>query len=495
VPATGAHGPVVVVAHDAATPEALGALISEVAATGGQVRIAAGAGDRVAFEQAIAHAGLELAAPAPVEILTEPVETVARPGDFVLAARPVAAALAGGGCVPLDAPVLPANARTAAGRLAAAIGWTSIEWIAECRVGNGYADEARMFLRALDEAGLEPALTGYANEAPRTTLATETERLLRRCETRRPAAGTAVAVWHEKPIEARLLTDRRRAVCRTMFETDSLPPDWVRMLHGFDRVWIPTAFHLETFTRAGVPAELLRILPETVDLQRFTATAATRPIPGATGFTFLSNFTFQERKGWRELLRAYVLEFAGDDAVTLALKLSTGFVGEREIRARLDAFIGGLGVPASRRPRIVLLYEDIPETQMPGLYTGADAYVSPTRGEGWGRPLMEALACGLPVIASRWSGQLAFLDDDCAWLVDGDVVPVPDDVDNDTFRGQRWFQPDVEALRAAMRAVASNPEAARERAASARPRLETKFGLPAIAERIAELTLEALACR
>jgi glycosyltransferase involved in cell wall biosynthesis len=351
-----------------------------------------------------------------------------------------------------------------------------------------------MFLQALDTAGLEPALTGYANPAPRVALGSETERLLRRCEARRPAEQTAIGVWHEKPIDPRHLQGRRRRVCRTMFETDALPREWVAPLNGFDRIWVPTPFNLETFERAGVRPDLMRVLPGTIDLTRFTAQAPPRRLPGAEGFTFLSNFTFQERKGWRELLQAYVLEFAGDEGVTLALKLSTGFVSAQEIRARVDAFIEGLGVPASRRPRIVIAHQEVSDIEMAGFYTGCDAYVSPTRGEGWGRPMMEALACGCPTIASRWSGQLSFLDDAHAWLVDGEVVPVPDDIDNETFRGQRWFAPDLDALRGAMRAVASDPAAARARAAAARPWLEAEFGLPAIAERLADLALEALSC-
>ena len=72
---------------------------------------------------------------------------------------------------------------------------------------------------------------------------------------------------------------------------------------------------------------------------------------------------------------------------------------------------------------------------------------------------MEALACGTPVVASRWSAQLAFLNDDNAHLVDGTVIDVPHDIDIAVFRGQRWFDPDVDALRAAMRAVRSDPAA------------------------------------
>ncbi|HEY2440878.1 MAG TPA: glycosyltransferase [Solirubrobacteraceae bacterium] len=486
--------PVVVITPAAIDDAGLDGLLADVAAVGGVVRVAAPDGPTGILARFADAQPSPVATCPPIEILADEIEAVARPGDFILAPQPTAVRLAESGCLPLDGPALPRDARTAVGHLAAATGWMRIEWIAECRMGSGYADEGRMFLQALDGAGLEPALTGYPNPAPRVPLGSETERLLRRCEARRPPEQTAVGVWHEKPIDPHLLRGRRRRVCRTMFETDALPRDWVTPLNGFDRIWVPTIFNVESFERAGVRSELLRVLPGTIDLVRFTPEAPPRRLPGADGFTFLSNFTFQERKGWRELLQAYVLEFAGDEDVTLALKLSTGFVSADEIRARVDAFVEGLGVPAARRPRIVLAHDEVSDTEMAGFYTGCDAYVSPTRGEGWGRPMMEALACGCPTIASRWSGQLAFLDDAHAWLVDGEVVPVPDDIDNATFRGQRWFAPDVDALRAAMREVASDPVAARARAAAARPRLEAEFGLPAIAERLAELALEALAC-
>ena len=40
---------------------------------------------------------------------------------------------------------------------------------------------------------------------------------------------------------------------------------------------------------------------------------------------------------------------------------------------------------------------------------GADVFVLATHGEGWGRPLMEAMAMGLPVIAANWSGPTQFI--------------------------------------------------------------------------------------
>jgi glycosyltransferase involved in cell wall biosynthesis len=44
------------------------------------------------------------------------------------------------------------------------------------------------------------------------------------------------------------------------------------------------------------------------------------------------------------------------------------------------------------------------DADFPRFYKAGDAVVLPTRGEGWGRPQVEAMAMGLPVISTNWSG-------------------------------------------------------------------------------------------
>ncbi len=53
--------------------------------------------------------------------------------------------------------------------------------------------------------------------------------------------------------------------------------------------------------------------------------------------------------------------------------------------------------------------------------------VIPSHGEGWGRPHMEAMACGTPVIATNWSGPTAFITRDDGYLIEieKDLVPAP----------------------------------------------------------------------
>eukprot|EP00662_Eupelagonemidae_sp_cell21_P057898 gene57898-biopygen63148 len=81
--------------------------------------------------------------------------------------------------------------------------------------------------------------------------------------------------------------------------------------------------------------------------------------------------------------------------------------------------------------------------QLPGLYARAHCLVQPSRGEGWGRPHMEAMSMGLPVISTYWGGVTAYLHEQNALLVPVTEQAIPDG----PFEGHLWGEPDVGELR------------------------------------------------
>jgi glycosyltransferase involved in cell wall biosynthesis len=263
----------------------------------------------------------------------------------------------------------------------------------------GYADEARAYLIALDRAGRPAAARDIRFTNDRVRLPSAQQRAVDAALGRAPGGAFAL-VHHRIPGPGQPLHPEGPDVARTMFETDSVPRAWLPRLLEVDEVWVPCEWNVETFQRGGMPADRLHVLPETIDFDLFDP-ERTEPLvaQGTRGFRFLTNFDFTDRKGWDILLDAWSDAFGPDDDVCLVLKCLGLHVPEAEIRARVDAYLAGrLTAP------ILLDTRFLPAADMPRLYAGADAFVLASRGEGWGRPWMEAMAMGLPTIGSRWSG-------------------------------------------------------------------------------------------
>jgi glycosyltransferase involved in cell wall biosynthesis len=115
------------------------------------------------------------------------------------------------------------------------------------------------------------------------------------------------------------------------------------------------------------------------------------------------------------------------------------------------------------------------------LLRACDAVISLHRAEGFGRLMAEAMAYGIPVIASRYSGNLDFMTDENSWLIDGDLVPLlPGDYA--FHQGQVWLEPSVEQAATALRECATDPAKRRRRAALGKADIVSKHGLKTCAE-------------
>lgn len=97
-------------------------------------------------------------------------------------------------------------------------------------------------------------------------------------------------------------------------------------------------------------------------------------------------------------------------------------------------------------PPIYLVWGDLAEDEMSSLYHNdkVKAMISFTKGEGYGRPLAEFAVTGKPILASKWSGHLDFLDDRYAILLDGSLKKVHPSAADDKFiiKESSWFTVD-----------------------------------------------------
>lgn len=263
----------------------------------------------------------------------------------------------------------------------------------------------------------------------------------------------------------------------TMLETDRIPASWVEQANQMDEVWTPSPWGADVFRASGV-AQPVHVVPLGVDTERF------RPGPPRTRLTertvFLSVFEWGDRKGWDVLLRAYRAAFRPSDPVLLLLKVDCRMPVPNPIRA----IAATLPEPS---PPVGLIYnQPLTGAQLVELYQGADCFVLPTRGEGWGMPVLESMACGVPAIATGWSGQTTFLREE-----NGYPLPirglVPTRSESPYYRGAQWAEPDADALVELLRRVAREPSERQAKGQAARAEAERwpwSRGIDAICARL-----------
>ncbi|MCH8268975.1 MAG: glycosyltransferase [Acidobacteria bacterium] len=346
-------------------------------------------------------------------------------------------------------------------------GESGISFHAAVYGGRGYSDESLAVVLGLAERQLPVQL--YPLVFQRDThnlLSREVQDTLERLKQQSINLSRSVYYQCVPAHDFNLQVQARCRVGRTMFETDRIPDGWAERCQAMDEIWVPSEFNRQTFAASGVDEHRLRVMPAGVDTKAFRPGLEPLSLPRTRGFNFLSIFEWTQRKGPEVLLRAYLTEFKPDEDVALVLKSFARPNPDADLLPRLAYFVEReIGLTLDKAPPIILLTGFLSNADMPRLYSSADAFVLPSRGEGYGRPYMEALACERSVIATRWSGQMDFLHDENSYLIDLEgVVPTPPDVDVELYAGQRWAEPSVEHLRQLMRQVFSHREEAQRRA-------------------------------
>ena len=186
-------------------------------------------------------------------------------------------------------------------------------------------------------------------------------------------------------------------------------PRAARRAHAVLVPWAATK--RDVIALAGVPEARVHVAPWGVPLETAGAASAdeVRAAYGLPAGYVLYVGTIDRRKDYRTLLGA-IGRLGGQTALVVAGTVIAGRTDFAETVARL-----GLD-PCVR----VLGY--VPDRDLPGLYRGAGVFVYPSFYEGFGFPVLEAMACGTPVVTYRTTS-LPEVAGDAAILLDPPVSP------------------------------------------------------------------------
>jgi GT2 family glycosyltransferase len=328
-------------------------------------------------------------------------------------------------------------------------------WQSIMNFPTGYAMSCREILRALDAEGVEVAYryvygprTVFPPVEPENSLDYRLNVLRSRKVSWRPKAAV---VYGQADVFG---SNRGRIkIGYTMLEVDGFPREWVRLAQKMAEVWVPSEFNRRGFLDSGLKRPV-EIVPLGVDTNYFHPGLTTFPNPLGE-FVFFSAFEWGERKEPGLLLKVFNDEFSSDEPVRLVCKVINRDPGLRlkeEIRALRLRDQGG---------RVSFLFnQEFPHYQLGSLYRSMDCFVTVSRGEGWNMPLMEAMACGLPAIATDWGAHREFVHERNAYplRVRGTIPAV---AKCPYYTGFRWADPDPEHLRHLMRWVVDHQQEAR----------------------------------
>ena len=296
-------------------------------------------------------------------------------------------------------------------------------------------------------------------------------------------------------------------VTYTVFETDILPLGWKENLQRSDLVLTASTWGADIL-RQELGATPIAVVPGGVDPllhHQWNRPTELRPwqrheradAPLDDCFRFLCVGKFETRKSYAELLAAFALAFADRPDVRLQLRPHNIF--DPSYREQLERL-----VPPELRQRVLIVEGDaaaapLSAEAMAELYRSSHCFVFPSKGEGWGLPLIEAISCGTPFITTHTSGQLEYLNhcQQSFSRIEHHMVEIgaADYLRFHRFPpGQpaRWAQPDVGSLASCMRQVYETWPALRQQAALNARTIHQRFSWTVAAETLVDRIQELL---
>lgn len=198
-----------------------------------------------------------------------------------------------------------------------------------------------------------------------------------------------------------------------------LPVGFAKHYRSCDFICPPSNFAKQIFMDSGVPELNIKVIPHGINIENFQKTSTIK-LPTNKRFKILANIAQNHlRKNIPSLLEAYGKAFSNKDDVCLILKVKDKPITspfEVSIKQCLNSF----NDKYPNHAEVKLFTEFIEDIS--DIYRSIDAVYSLSHCEGFYFPGLEAIAAGKLVIAPNWGGQLDFLNESNALLVNGKEV-------------------------------------------------------------------------
>lgn len=336
----------------------------------------------------------------------------------------------------------------------------------------------RELARALGRADEVVALTsrdGPGNFAPNDAFLDANPDIAKMVERGRDGTSPDVCLRNQFPPHVTDMRGALRVLGNYAWEESGFPAEWVREFNAsLDLVTVTSSYVAKVLRDNGVHVPIC-VVGNGIDQVLAGSDAPSVSWDSTDPFRFLHVSSGFPRKGLDILLAAWGAAFAKKDGVELVIKTFPN------VHNRIDAELEDFRARNPNSASITLINADFDPHAMRELYKRADALVCPSRGEGFGLPIAEAMALGKPVITTAYGGQTDFCTADTAWLCDYGFAYANTHLD---VFDSVWVEPDLVSLIRTLRDVfeATAEERAR-RSESGCARIRSHYTWDQVAQR------------
>ena len=314
----------------------------------------------------------------------------------------------------------------------------------------GVGEAARRLVQGLQAGGIPHATITYGRTASRQEHPFVHRRAIASYDTN-VICVNADQLPHFRAEAGPALFRQRRTIGLWFWEVSRFPRELHRSFDLVDEVWVGSDFVRDAL--APHTDKPVHVVPLPVEPPRAT-TLTRRDVGLPDDYVFLFSFDFLsvvERKNPAAVVRAFTQAFEPNEGPVLVIKTING-------TARPQA-LAELRAAVADRPDIRVVDGYVSSRQRDALVSHCDCYVSLHRSEGYGLTMAEAMAAAKPVIATGYSGNLAFMDSDNSLLVPYRMTTIAAGCEPYPV-GAEWAEPDVGVAASLMRDVWARPEEA-----------------------------------
>jgi len=253
----------------------------------------------------------------------------------------------------------------------------------------------------------------------------------------------------------------------------------------YDLFWCLSRYSMDNFIRAGGEKEKAFVVPIGVNPDTFNLDISPRTLDTAKKFKFLFMGWPMRIEGLDILIEAFTEEFCIDEDVCLIVKTPPllpivhehpwmdSRTKEKKVKDAFDKYLimkGSLEEwysqakqeKGSNCPEIIFISESESKVEeFAKYYVACDCFVYPARASSFGINVIEAMACGKPVIVTNCGGYLDFCNETNSYLIDCQLTQAIKSQEEKSER-LKWAEPDKQHLKQLMRFVYENPEKAKE---------------------------------